>query len=67
MCDDEQPKAQKRWLRAAVVVAVTGLSRAHVYRHAADLGGRQVGRRWLFDPDVIATFERPADRPQETR
>jgi hypothetical protein len=67
VCDEDRPASWKNWLRARVVVEITGLSRAHVYRHAETLGGRRVGRAVLFDPAVIATFARPADRPQETR
>lgn len=67
MCDEDRPAGWKSWLRAHVVAEITGLSRATVYRHATDLGGRRVGRTVRFDPAVIAAFERPADRPQETR
>jgi predicted DNA-binding transcriptional regulator AlpA len=67
VCDNDRPAGWKSWLRARVVVEITGLSRATVYRHATALGGRRVGRAVRFDPSVIAAYERPVDRPQETR
>lgn len=69
MPNDDQPSTDRPGLTAAKVVAFLGISRSHAYRHAEELGAYRVGRRVLFDPDVVEQIRRRpqlADRPQET-
>ena len=48
-------------ISAAQAAAIVGRSKRQVQRLAADLGGRIVGGRWLFDRTEVAEYARAAN------